>query len=72
MPAGNAYSSGHLGPSPFLGLACAPIVENRFLELAMSLFELSPSIHLCTYSILPHTVRTNIFKIHNIKTLDMK
>ena len=27
----------HLVPFPFLGLACAPIVETRFLELAMSL-----------------------------------
>ena len=26
MPAGNAYPSGHLVPSPFLRLACAPIV----------------------------------------------
>ena len=34
MPAGNAYSSGHIVPSPFLGLACDPIVETRFLELA--------------------------------------
>ena len=25
MPAGNAYPSGHLVPSPFLGHACAPI-----------------------------------------------
>ena len=37
MPAGNAYPSGHLVPSPIMGLACAPIVETRFLELAMSL-----------------------------------
>ena len=36
MPAGNAYPSGHLVPSPIVGLACAPIVETRFLELAMS------------------------------------
>ena len=27
---------------PFLGLACAPIVETRFLELAMSLLDFSP------------------------------
>ena len=39
MPAGNAYPSGHLVPSPFLGLACAPIVETRFLELAMFLLD---------------------------------
>ena len=40
MPAGNAYPSGHLVPSPFfLGLAYAPIVETKFLELAMSLLD---------------------------------
>ena len=33
MPAGSAYPSGHLVPSPIVGLACAPIVETRFLEL---------------------------------------
>ena len=40
--AGNAYPSGHLVPSPFLELACAPIVETRFLELALfySIFHL--------------------------------
>ena len=26
---------------PFLGLACAPIIETRFLELAVSLLDLS-------------------------------
>ena len=30
------------GPVPFLGLACAPIVEARFLELAMFLLDFSP------------------------------
>ena len=39
MPAGNVYPSGHLVPSPIVGLACAPIVETRFLELAMSLLD---------------------------------
>ena len=29
---------------PIVGLACAPIVETRFLELAMSLLDLSPRI----------------------------
>ena len=29
MPAGNAYPSGHLLPSPFFGLACAPIVWDQ-------------------------------------------
>ena len=36
MPAGNAYPSGHLVPSPIVELTCAPIVQTRFLELAMS------------------------------------
>ena len=52
MPAGNAYSSGHLVPSPIVGLACAPIVETRFLELAMSLLDFSPRKPLGTFSIL--------------------
>ena len=42
QPAWNAYPSGRLVPSPFLGLACAPIVETRLLELAMSLLDFSP------------------------------
>ena len=36
MPAGNAYPSGHLVPSSFLGLAYAPIVEASFLKLNAS------------------------------------
>ena len=52
MPARNAYPSGHLVPSPIVGLACAPIVETRFLELAMSLLDFSPRIPLGTFSIL--------------------
>ena len=52
MPAGNAYPSGHLVPSPILGLANAPIVETKFLELAMSLLDFSPRISLGTFSIL--------------------
>ena len=51
MPAGNAYPSGHLVPSPTLGLANAPIVETKFLELAMSLLDFSPRIPLGTFSI---------------------
>ena len=51
MPVGNAYSSGHLVPSPILGLANAPIVETKFLELAMSLIDFSPRIPLGTFSI---------------------
>ena len=52
MPAGNAYPSGHLVPSPILGLASAPIVETKFLELAMSLLDFSPRIPLGIFSIL--------------------
>ena len=52
MPAGNAYPSVHLVPSPCGGLACAPIVETRFLELAMSILDFSPWIPLGTFSIL--------------------
>ena len=52
MPAGNAYPSGYLVPSPILGLANAPIVETKFLELAMSLLDFSPRIPLGTFSIL--------------------
>ena len=52
MPAGNAYPSGHLVPSPILGLANAPIVETKFLEFAMSLLDFSPRIPLGTFSIL--------------------
>ena len=52
MPAGNAYPSGHLIPSPIVGPACAPIVETRFLELAMTLLDFSPRIPLGTFSIL--------------------
>ena len=52
MPAGNAYPSRHLVPSPIVGLACSPIVETRFLELAMALLDFSPRIPLGTFSIL--------------------
>ena len=57
MPAGNAYPSGHLVPSPILGLAYAPIVETKFLELAMSLLDFSPRMPLGTFSILPLNCR---------------
>ena len=56
VTAGNAYPSGHLVPSPFLGLACAPIVETSFLEHAVSLLDFSPWIPLGTFSILLGTV----------------
>ena len=52
MPTGDAYPSGHLVPSPILGLANAPIVETKFLELAMSLLDFSSRIPLGTFSIL--------------------
>ena len=48
----NSYPSGHLVPSPILGLANAPTVETKFLELAMSLLDFSPRIPLGTFSIL--------------------
>ena len=51
MPAGNAYPSGQLVQSPISGLACAPIVETRFLELVISLLDFSPRIPLGTFSI---------------------
>ena len=54
MPAGNTYPSGHLVPSLIVVLACAPFVETRFLELAMSLLDFSPRIPLGTFSILLH------------------
>ena len=65
IPPGNAYPSWHMVPSPIVGLACAPIVETRFLELAMSLLAFSPRKPLGTFSILlekqwchPHTHRS--------------
>ena len=61
MPAGNAYPSGHLVPSPVVGLACAPIVETRFLEHAMSLLDFSPRIPLGTFSILLTREKTLTF-----------
>ena len=40
------------GSVPILGLANAPIVETKFLELAVSLLDFSPRIPLGTFSIL--------------------
>ena len=65
MPAGNAYPSGHLVPSPILGLASAPIVETKFLELAMSLLDSSPRVPLGTFSIL-HCIVCATDGIHQI------
>ena len=42
------------GSVPILGLANAPIVETKFLELAMSLLDFSPRIPIGTFSILLH------------------
>ena len=44
--------SGHLVPSPILGLANALIVETKFLQIAMSLLDFSRRIPLGTFSIL--------------------
>ena len=41
------------GSVPHLGLANVPIVETKFLELAMSLLDFSPRIPLGTFSNLP-------------------
>ena len=62
MPAGSAYPSGHLVPSPILGLANAPIVETKFLELAMSLLDSSPRIPLGTFSILLTHIKKRLQK----------
>ena len=39
------------GSVSIVGLACVPIVETRFIELAMSLLDFSPRIPLGTFSI---------------------
>ena len=44
MPAGNAYPSGHLVPSPFWGLAYAPTDETSFPILVVSFLDFSPWI----------------------------
>ena len=64
MPAGNAYPSGYLVPSPMVGLACAPIAVTRFLELAMSLLDFSPRIHLGTFSILSLSQNGTWYRVH--------
>ena len=40
MPAGNAYPSGHLVPSPFWGLAYAPMVETSFSRTCSVFFSI--------------------------------
>ena len=59
MSAGNAYPSGHLVPSPIVGLACSPIVETRFFELAKSLLDFLPRIPLGTSRFCLNTYHTN-------------
>ena len=58
------------GSVPILGLANAPIVETKFLELAMSLLDFSTRIPLGTFSILLNKIKkitqTNIIKAWNI------
>ena len=51
MPAGNAYPSGHLVPSPILGLANAPIVETNSSNLPClySTFHLEYSLVLSRF-----------------------
>ena len=44
--------SGHLVPSLHCGTCLCSNCETRFLELAMSLLDFSPRIHLGTFSIL--------------------
>ena len=46
---------------PIVGLACAPIVETRFLELATSLLDFSSRIFLGTFSILLFFQLNNAF-----------
>ena len=57
------YPSGHLVPSPIFGLANAPIVETKFLELAISLLYFSPRIPLGTFSILPFKIVKIVFSL---------
>ena len=51
------------GSVPILGLANAPIVETKFLELAMSLLDFSPRIPLGTFSILPFSTGISIINM---------
>ena len=51
MPAGNAYTSGHLVPS-FYGFAYAPIAETSFPHFAVAFYDFLPQASLGTFSIL--------------------
>ena len=68
---GNAYPSGHLVPSPILGLANAPIVETLFLELAMSLLDFLPRIPLGTFSILLYTNILTVISGSSMSTMPL-
>ena len=72
MPAGSAYPSGHLVPSPILGLANAPIVETKFLELAMSLLDFSSRIPLGTFSILLVQLTERVIVSQNITKIELR
>ena len=50
----SAYPSGHLVPSPFSGLACTPIVNTRFNELAMYLLDFLPWTPFSILLFVPH------------------
>ena len=54
------------GSVPHLGLANAPIVETKFLELAMSLLDFSPPIPLGTFSILLFTTTHVPLQVDNL------
>ena len=64
MPAGSAYPSGHLVPSPFLGLAYkySNIVETIFPELAVSFSDFSSWMPLGTSSILLGVMTVGLVK----------
>ena len=57
------------GPVPHLGLANAPIVETKFLQLAMSLLDFSPRIPLGTFSILLHKCGISSCERCNIRNI---
>ena len=52
MPAGNAYPSGHLVPSPFWDLRMLQLMKTSFPELAVSFPNFPPWISLGIFSIL--------------------
>ena len=59
MPAGNAYPSGHLVPSPFLGLAYAPVVETMSYRTCCVFTRLF-NLPLSTFSTLLKSTIDNI------------